>query len=67
MPKHWGGKNSASGVSPKWVKSKRRKKEKKRERRKKKKKKIVSENNGQLCFHVSRLDQRKLPEYPRSG
>ena len=43
MPKYWGIKFSALGVSPKWVKSKRwGKKEKKRERPK------VGNNNGQL-------------------
>ena len=43
MPKYLGNKFSASGVSPKWVKSNRRKrKQKKRERKK------VGNNNGQL-------------------
>ena len=42
----WGEENiSASGVSPKWVKSRRR-----RRKRRKKKKKKVGENNGQLPF-----------------
>ena len=41
MPKKWGNKFSATGVSPKWVKSRRR-----RKRRRKK----IGENNDQLCF-----------------
>ena len=41
MPKYWGKIISHTGVSPKWVNSKRRKR-KKKERRK------VGNNNGQL-------------------
>ena len=52
-----GNKISATGVSQKWVKS-RRQKDKKEKKRKK-----VGENNGQLRFasvhhHASRLDQK---------
>ena len=47
MPKYWGHKCSASGFSPKWVKSNRRKRKirwRERERLK------VGNNNGQLCL-----------------
>ena len=43
----WGNKIPASGVSPKWVKSRRRRKRRRR-------RKIVGENNGQLCFRPPR-------------
>ena len=46
-----GNKISASKVSQKWVKSRRR--------RKREKKKKVSENNGRLRIHGSRLDQKE--------
>ena len=44
MPIYWGNKFSVSGVSPKWVKSKRRRTKKKKERERPK----VGNNNNQL-------------------
>ena len=35
IPKHWGGNFAATGVSPKWVKSRRHRKKKKRRKEKK--------------------------------
>ena len=57
----WGNKFSASGVSPKWVKSKRRKR-RERERERKKEGRKVGINNGQL--HIANATSggaHKLP------
>ena len=54
MPKYWGNQFSATGVFPKWVKSRRRKNEKK-----------VGENNGKLRFirHHGWATQTRLDQY----
>ena len=61
--KKWG---SASGVSPKWVKSNRHRKKKERNTsmeatwtKKQERAKKVNENNGQLRIHGSRLGPKK--------
>ena len=79
MPNYWEKKLSATGVSPKWVKSRRGRRKKEKKEKKKSRThakpsgpKKVGENNGQLCFlqpprvvHASRLVQNKA--YPTLG
>ena len=58
MPKYGGEKISVTGVSPKWVKSRRRRKKKKE-----------GENNGQLCFmrHHGWRTQARLDQKTKVG